>query len=174
MIKAYPKNYDNLIDCSSKAGECPAACVVNKNAEAPDFIPTCVYERDPSGQYAPNYALQSEGDSVSEFSLNSESRKYYYEPIRKACVRTERLSNDVIRIKYYDCENERYEVPVDINTDLSSFPEENGPDLVVQLRNDAGVKIQRGDHVFFDSTEMPIILEDQFLQISSKLEGKFI
>ena len=118
FIKAYPKTYDNLIDCSSKADECPEACEKINSPDAPDFVPSCVYKMSSEGDHIQNYEPQKSSRQNSEISaelsLKADYKKFYYEPTRKVCVRAEPLSNDVVRIKYYDCEKERYEVRVTI------------------------------------------------------------
>ena len=121
FIKAYPKTYDSLIDCSSKADECPEACEKIDNQDAPDFVPRCVYRMSSEGEHIQNYepsgfrkSSRQSSEISTELSLKADYKKFYYEPIRKVCVRAEALSTDVVRIKYYDCEKERYEVRVTI------------------------------------------------------------
>ena len=121
FIKAYPKTYDNLIDCSSKAEECPEACEKINSPDAPDFVPSCVYRMSSEGEHIQNYepnrsqkSSRQNSEISAELNLKADYKKFYYEPVRKVCVRAEALSTDVVRIKYYDCEKERYEVRVTI------------------------------------------------------------
>ena len=53
---------------------------------------------------------------------------------------------------------------------MSEFPVTNSEFPTIESQGD-GVKISRGNQVYFDSTKAPLIFEDQFLQISSTLEG---
>lgn len=114
-------------------------------------------------------------DSTSwNLNLQPDYTPFYYNPAETLNVTVEIINNDVIRIQLKDGNNERFEVPVNIDTELLGMKTTNNLPPIIENKNGNVVIKRNTGEIVFDTSAGPIIFEDQFLQISSYLTSEYI
>ena len=170
-MTAYGGEYDSRIDCSSD-GKCPDLCIqdtTNDPMIALINAPTCYH--DPEKRY---YEFTPWTDGSSDTlkiwhgeNMTDNTTKFYYQPLQKITYSTEIINNDIVRVKVNELLGERYEVPIELHESTS-----NENPYKITILDDG--RVTSGDVTVWDPTVGPIIFEDRFLQISSKLNSKYV
>ncbi|KAL5015728.1 hypothetical protein ScPMuIL_005317, partial [Solemya velum] len=137
-------------------------------------VPPCFLSRDEYGYRMTKHTETSQGHRV-DLSWKNTSQMFH-DDIQYLQLELFKLSNSVLRFKFSDPSNERYEVPVPLKVDLGGSVTSplysysygnnlNGTFYLKVTRNDTGVAI-------FDSSIGGLTFADQFLQIATKLASE--
>ena len=163
---------DNRIDCSN-GDECPSPCLTDSNNEIDSAlnVPTCYFPESFSLYKSSEPTL--DGDKVEAVLTKINDDTFYYDSISEVKASVEIINNDIVRVRYVDAANDRYEVPVKYN-DVTAERTVNTEKPKVSIEN-GQVKVARSSgEVIFDSSAGPLVFEDQFLQASSVLTSSYV
>ncbi|OWA52227.1 putative maltase-glucoamylase 2 [Hypsibius exemplaris] len=110
-------------------------------------------------------------DNVARYQLtNTRSTQAYSRPWGGVVFQVEQLGNHILRVKFHDSTASRYEVPVPLTRPRDGAAH---PDYEVQVFNEPSFyfKVVRRSTgaVLFDTSLGGFVLEDQFLQIKTRL-----
>ena len=125
-----------------------------------------------------NEWVEYKGEEKLTFKLMSQSKEMFGNSITTYDMYIEEISNGRIRIKMVDPNNDRFEVPIPIfapDEDKYSYKSSNKKnakkDYKIEYDHYGNIKITRksSGKVLFDTSVGPIIYEDQFLQLSTRI-----
>ncbi|CAM4768266.1 unnamed protein product [Rotaria magnacalcarata] len=134
----------------------------------------------------PNYGyiLQDSAEQINnglrlKLKRNSAVGSMFQQPIENVLLDVQHYTNDIIRFKLYDADNERYEVPISLepaSAEISSPKYEFGYSSDSSRDNILSFTIKRKDDkaVLFDTSLGGLVLNDQFLQIVTRLQSPHV
>ncbi|CAF3879344.1 unnamed protein product [Rotaria magnacalcarata] len=174
-IDCFPERESTYSSYSKEA--CLARnCLFDENA-SPDAI-QC-FLRPNYGYIVQSDVQQTENGMRLRLQRNQAIASMFPEPINNVILEIQYYTNDIIRFKLYDEDNQRYEVPIPLasRSDQVSSPQyefiyssnsshDNISSFAVQRRADRAL--------LFDTSPGGLVLNNQFLQIVTRLQSSHV
>ncbi|CAG5131379.1 unnamed protein product [Candidula unifasciata] len=168
---------NNRFDCfPEKNGATESLCLSRgccwKEVPQPDTAPFCFYPTNYSGYTASNVKQTATGITAT---LQRLTNSPFPRDVKTLQLFVEYQTETRLRIKIYDPNSTRYEVPLDTpsgshvpGTTLYTVTVEENPFNIVVTRTSTGATI------FDTRNTAPLIFSDQFLQIGTQLSTKYL
>jgi hypothetical protein len=135
---------------------------------------------------SPNYGyiLQDSPELISNglrltLKRNTAVNSLFQQPIENVLLDVQYYTNDIIRFKLYDADNKRYEVPIPLkpSSEKVSLPQYQFSYSSDSLRDNIlsfSIKRQDDQSVLFDTSLGGLVLNNQFLQIVTRLQSPHV
>ncbi|CAF1350959.1 unnamed protein product [Rotaria sp. Silwood1] len=126
-----------------------------------------------------NFTEQTNNTLKLELKRNQAIDSMFPEPMENVILEIQYYTNDIIRFKLYDADKKRYEVPIPITPSPGKI---DSPQYEFNYSSDSTrdnvisffIKRREGESVLFDTSLGGLVLNNQFLQIITRLQSSHI
>ncbi|CAF1510774.1 unnamed protein product [Rotaria sp. Silwood1] len=174
-IDCYPERESSFSNYSKEA--CLARnCLFDDNA--PPNVIQCYLQSNYGYILQPDIQQTEKGIRL-RLRRNQAIASMFPEPINNVILDVQYYTNDILRFKLYDADNQRYEVPIPLTapSDQVSSPQyeflyssnsshDNISSFAVKRRSD--------EAILFDTSPGGLVLNNQFLQIVTRLQSSHV
>ncbi|UJR12095.1 hypothetical protein I4U23_016273 [Adineta vaga] len=174
-IDCYPDREAKYSNFSKEA--CLARnCLYDDTANISDIL--CYY-RSNYGYILQGSEEQLQNGKRLRLKRNQGVSSPFSEPIENVILDVHYYTNDIIRFKLYDADNQRYEVPIPLATPLD---QSTSPQYEFTYSSDDSngdilsfaIKRRVNQTTLFDTSIGGLVFNDQFLQIVSRLQSPYV
>ncbi|KAH9502341.1 hypothetical protein Btru_073501 [Bulinus truncatus] len=167
---------NNRFDCwPEKNGANEQACLNRgccwKPSSVPNTAPFCFFPSNYDGYKVSEVVSTSSGINAT---LVRSTSTFFSPDIKTLKLQVDYQNDYRLRVKIYDPNNARFEVPLDVPTGSQSV---KNPLYNVSIASPFNIVITRvstGATIFDTSNTAPLIFSDQYLQIATRLSSKFL
>ncbi|CAL1536865.1 unnamed protein product [Lymnaea stagnalis] len=167
---------NDRFDCwPEKNGASEQGCIRRgccwKAATVPNTAPYCFFPSNYSGYDARQVTVSSNGIDATLVRTTS---TFFSPDVKTLKLRVDFQNDYRLRIRLYDPNNARFEVPLDVPSGSSSVLNPLYNVTVMSPFNIVVTRVSTGATVFDTRGTAPLIFSDQYLQIATRLASKFL